>query len=331
MGIVGTLPDYRRRGLIRALDRQFKQLLAESGAHVSQIQGIPYYYRQFGYEYALPLEGGWELELRRIPDELPAFAGGYRFREATADDIPLLETFYAATVQDLDMHTVRDTATWRYLLDHVESSADGGVNWIVTAPDGTPAGYLRVAERGFGEGLIVQEASPLTYPALYATLGWLKQLAVTREKPYIRLVMADQNPLITLARTFDAYDQGRYAWQLHVPDAAHLLRAIAPELERRLAGSLFAGLTHTLTLNMFRSMVVLQFDEGKLVEVRRAKEPEGSVDNHLPPNLIAPLVFGWRSRSELEAQYPDFSAWGMTAALFDVLFPKLNAFFYTIY
>ncbi len=331
MGIVGTLPDYRKRGLVRALDRQFKRLLAASGAHVSQIQGIPYYYRQFGYEYALPLEGGWELELRRIPDEQPEFARGYHFRQATTADIPLLETYYADMVRDLDIYAARDAATWRYLLEHIDATADGGATWIVAAPGGTPQGYLRIAARGFGDGLIVHEASPLRYPAALAALGWLKQLAITRSKPYLRLAMADSNPLITFARTHDARDTGRYAWQLHIPDAAHLLRAIAPELERRIADSPFAGLTHTLTLNMFRSAVALQFEDGAITGIDTTAAAANNAENHLPPNLLAPLVFGWRSCDELEATYPDFAAWGLARPLFDVLFPKQDAFFYTIY
>jgi GNAT superfamily N-acetyltransferase len=55
MGIVGTLEAYRHRGLIRALVERFKELLREGGYDLSQIQGIPYFYRQFGYEYAMPL------------------------------------------------------------------------------------------------------------------------------------------------------------------------------------------------------------------------------------------------------------------------------------
>ena len=53
MNIVGTLPEYRQRGLIRALDRYFKSLLVSGEYDLSHLQGIPYFYRQFGYEYAI--------------------------------------------------------------------------------------------------------------------------------------------------------------------------------------------------------------------------------------------------------------------------------------
>jgi predicted acetyltransferase len=56
--MVATDAAFRRRGLVRA---QFEVLHAKSElmGHLAQgITGIPWYYRQFGYEYALDLGGG---------------------------------------------------------------------------------------------------------------------------------------------------------------------------------------------------------------------------------------------------------------------------------
>lgn len=53
--IVSTHPDYRNRGLIR---KQFDLMHGwgdERGHLVQGITGIPYYYRQFGYEMALEM------------------------------------------------------------------------------------------------------------------------------------------------------------------------------------------------------------------------------------------------------------------------------------
>ncbi len=72
MSLVGTAEPYRRRGLVRAQVQQFKRRLAARGCLLSLIQGIPYYYRQFGYTYALPLEGGLIVN----PRELPPIARG---------------------------------------------------------------------------------------------------------------------------------------------------------------------------------------------------------------------------------------------------------------
>ena len=56
--LVGTDEAYRRRGLVR---EQFAALHAKSAARselAQAITGIPYYYRQFGYEMTVVLGGG---------------------------------------------------------------------------------------------------------------------------------------------------------------------------------------------------------------------------------------------------------------------------------
>ena len=50
---VTTHPEYRHRGLIRAQVQRFHEMVDERHYDLSIIQGIPYYYRQYGYSYAL--------------------------------------------------------------------------------------------------------------------------------------------------------------------------------------------------------------------------------------------------------------------------------------
>src|SRR5512147_916394 len=48
--LVGTLPEFRNRGLVRAQFEEIHKWCEERGYLVQAITGIPYYYRQFGYE-----------------------------------------------------------------------------------------------------------------------------------------------------------------------------------------------------------------------------------------------------------------------------------------
>ena len=65
--LVGTLPEYRNRGLVRAQFEVIHQWSAERGEKVQAITGIPYYYRIFGYEMGLELHGGRAGFLAHIP------------------------------------------------------------------------------------------------------------------------------------------------------------------------------------------------------------------------------------------------------------------------
>ena len=55
--LVGTQPEYRKRGLVRAQFEVIHAFSAERGEMVQAITGIPFYYRQFGYEMAMGLGG----------------------------------------------------------------------------------------------------------------------------------------------------------------------------------------------------------------------------------------------------------------------------------
>ena len=327
MGIVGTLEAYRRRGLIRAQVDVFKQRLRERGCLLAQIEGIPYFYRQFGYEYALPLEGGLRLEFRAVPTPPER---QFTFRPATSDDIPALMRLYDEAAAELAIHAARDEATWRYLLAHTGGTEMEQDRWIAQDADGRIAGYLFVPRHHFGQELVASEVSRLGFDAALAALDHLKELAIEREKPGIRLNLPAACTLMRLARSLGAHDMGTYAWQIHVPDRAALLRALAPVLERRIARSPFAGLTRDVRLGLYRETLALRFVEGKIAAV----SDEGLTDDaivRLPPLQFTPLVLGYRTAGELRASYPDVSIASPWRLLVDTLFPKVSSFIYTNY
>ena len=66
--LVGTAPDYRRRGLVRAQFDVVHRWSAARGELMQGITGIPYYYRQFGYEMAVDLGGGRVAYAPHVPD-----------------------------------------------------------------------------------------------------------------------------------------------------------------------------------------------------------------------------------------------------------------------
>jgi hypothetical protein len=328
LGIVGTSESYRRRGLIRAQMGTFRHRLRERRCLLSQIQGIPYFYRQFEYEYALPLEGGLRLEIRQVPDPPDA---DFTFRPATRDDIPLLKRLYNEAVQDLALHAIRDEATWRYLLTHTEDTATECERWIIQDAARHAVGYVGVPRYHFGEELTASEVSHLSFESALAVLHHLKKLAVEREKPGLRLNLPANCSLMRLARSLDAHDLGTYAWQIYVPDVAALVRTLRPVLERRLVGSLFAGLTRDLQLSLYRQKLLLRFEEGRLKEVAHPRRAEGDVILRCPPLQFIPLMLGHRTWRELRSAHPDVSVPPVWRLLIDTLFPRVRSFLYTIY
>ncbi len=329
MGIVSTLEKYRNRGLIRALTARHQETMREEGFDLGAIQGIPYFYRQFGYEYAVPLEAHWHMQLHSIPDSWKDDTT-YHFRAATTGDIPKLIALYQESTNDLKISSVRNEAHWQYLFQHNINTETEGEIWLLLDAANQIVGYWRISHHGFGDGLIVSETSRLNLAASKALLLWLKTAAIQQNKPYIRLNLPPNNDLVQAAKYAGAQNNGTYAWQIHLVDIARLLLKLKPVFERRIAASPFSGLTRKVLINLYREAFELTFDGGELLTVRSIGFCDGG-DIRIPPLVFAQAVLGYRSIEELKAIYPDVSVWGEGQYLVDILFPKLAAFIFPTY
>jgi hypothetical protein len=127
MGIVGTLEPYRGQGLIRVLNERFSELLDQGQYDLSHIQGIPYFYRQFGYEYAMPLEPHWRVDLATIGGPPPGAHNRYRLRPATGDDVPLLAQLYDEHATTLEIRVDRHRHGRGYLAGAWRGWHSGGL------------------------------------------------------------------------------------------------------------------------------------------------------------------------------------------------------------
>jgi hypothetical protein len=99
--LVGTLPEYRNRGLVRLQFEEIHKWSAERGHMVQGITGIPYYYRLFGYEMALDLAGrrfGYEPNVPKLKE---GEEESYRIRSATEDDLSFVAQVYEHAIRRL--------------------------------------------------------------------------------------------------------------------------------------------------------------------------------------------------------------------------------------
>lgn len=80
--LVATDREYEGRGLVRALMNWAHERSAARG-HLAQVMiGIPYFYRQFGYQYAI------KMPRARAVSTVPVRPDGFSVRPAGVDDIP---------------------------------------------------------------------------------------------------------------------------------------------------------------------------------------------------------------------------------------------------
>lgn len=336
MGIVGTREGYRGRGLIRALNDRFSELMIEDGFPMSHIQGIPYFYRQFGYEYAVPLEVHYVVELRDISTHEPR----YRIRTAKPADIPELGRFYDRSVETWEFRIHRPAEIWSYILGPSLETCVAADTYVVENAGGTgetvendknaPVGYFRISREGFGKGLILQECSELPRDAYPAVFAFLRRTAEEKKKPYLRLNMPEFSGAVRHAMDIGGRGDGGYRWQIKIPDPAGFLTTVKTGLNVRLRTSEYADYSGSLTIGMYRSALRLDIEAGVVTGI----EPlPGSAEAgvRFPPNLAPPLLLGDRTLEECREFYPDVGFDRFAGRLFAVLFSHRSGFLYENY
>lgn len=345
--MVATRPEYRNRGLVRALFAMIHARSAAEGHLVQAITGIPYFYRQFGYEYVLDLEGSRIVPVAAIPEKSSDAPEPFELRLATLDDVPQLMAFYTRSRGDSLVWNEAPETFWRHHIaawddpsvqnDPLRTILHGRLHMIVTR-EGTTVGYSRVAAKRWSEKLQVwglylepgvnwQVAAPCLLRAFHAC-GQTIPVVEDNAKPFntIEFMLGRTHPLYTMME--DALPLRMippYAWYLRVPDIPAFIQRIAPALEARLAASVLAGYSGEVKIDFYRGGLRLVFGAGKLTEVVPWCAPAygDEADAGCPAPVFLQLLFCYRSLAELRAFFPDVWARAASARLLEVLFPKL--------
>lgn len=320
LGVVGTHPDYRGRGLIREQMKVFAAKLEQGGYDLSNIQGIPFFYRQFGYDYALPLNTGCQLSLAQVPDAKEETSGAITIRLLAEDEVGVALKLYDQMAADWCVKVARDEATWRFP-EQVSDEYPDKVQSFLVLDEEQPLGYFRLRTHLRDGKLSCREITPMSYEATLAALRLMKKKGSELGAHSIELQVAPDAPAMTVVKGLGGSLYQPYAWQVRIPDRARFLRTIAPVLEQRLAGSAMAGLTGTLHINFYVETVELRFERGRIVQVQSLGKG-GRRDIRLPPYPAVRLLTGYQSWQEIRAFRPDLGCareWELTL---EALFPK---------
>ena len=336
VAVVSTLEAYRKQGLIREQFRVCHQMAREAGCLLSIIAGIPYYYRQFGYEYILPLDGGWNLRPDQVPDLSGDQISPYRLRPANAQDMPTLMRFHAEATRDFCVAGTLTEDVWRYQDSLPEGCSDRKMTFLLER-NGEPAGYMRLMahendiEGPWHKGLQIKEAYLPRRDDCLAALRFARKMTLEeRQLQMIKVHIPVSIPFTPMVKELGGEWQRPYAWQVRVLDRVRFLQGIAPILEKRLAASPFAGLTQDFGMGLYDEVLVLQFREGRLQAVISTPEAE----RHLTcsPTVFPMIWLGYRSVDEVLLWYPDALRKDTASQeLGQVLFPKRDSWVVTLF
>jgi hypothetical protein len=333
--LVGTHPDYRRRGLVRAQFEVVHAWSAERGEKVQAVTGIPWYYRQFGYEMALSLGGGRIGYKANVPKLKEDEAEPCRVRPATEADLPFIAGVYDHATRRHRVACVRDAALWRYELNgRSPDSVNRTELCLVETAGGEPVGFLVYTTRFWGPklGVVVYELKPgvswlAVTPSVLRYMQTIGEECARRgggEFESFMFGLGAEHPVYQAVPDRLPYVRKPYAWYIRVPDLPDFIRHVGPALEQRLAESVLAGHTGELKISFYRDGLRLAFEKGRLSGVEPWSPTSTDWGSAAFPDLtFLQLLFGYRSLEELDYAFADCGTESDEArALLNALFPK---------
>jgi hypothetical protein len=333
--LVGTHPDYRRRGLVRTQFDVLHGWSAGRGELALAITGIPYYYRLFGYEMALDVGGGrfgYELNVPELKDDETE---PYSLRPARESDIPFLMAAYERGSRRSLVASVLDEDLWRYELSNKRPyNINKREIFIIEDIKGESAGFIGLPPLKWGHGNMLtryeitpdhawQDVTPSVIRFLWQD-GLERAKVQDKKQKTFGLWLGESHPAYAVAATPLPRERKPYAFYMRVPDLAAFLTVIKPVLEARLAESPFALYDGELKLSFYKDGLSIQFDKGRIAGIKNLNIDELEDDQaKFPPLTVLHLVFGHRNVTELRHAYTD--CWMKkqeNANLLDALFPK---------
>jgi predicted N-acetyltransferase YhbS len=324
MGCVATHPDHRGRGLQRMLNKMFDEAAGNGGYDLCALAGIPYFYRQFGYEYSLDLGHKTTIPVSELPDTQPSL----KSRGFTEADIPAAAELLDSHNSRYMVHCPRTMPVW--MMQHMTGIYNGEPYEGYTLHEGGEMqAYVRIQPRPRDKTLVLKEAAA-TPGAHEQVLAFLRRYCVENGLETIVSTLGYADSISELLAGFGAEQSMPYGWQVKIVDSLRLLEKIAPLLESRLAATKFSGLSERLNLNFRTYSVDLIFESGKAAGVSLSSDCSDRTIG-LNPYIFPQLLLGYRSREELEYAYPDVRVAPSRRDLVDALFPKRPSYIHPVY
>jgi len=322
MGLVASDPKYRDRGLQRILNKHFDKRLNEDGYHLAAIEGIPFFYRQFGYEYSVPLDEWASLPLQNLPKQPSS-----DISSITNEDLRKAMELLEASQKKYLVHSIRSREEWeaQERIGYVGESASR--TYIVKHHD-SPVAYFRATIKD--SVVLLHEINDTDEETSKQVAAFLRMLGEDNGSTELASRESYDTPFNKYLSTLGSVEKPPYAWQVKVVDQFRIMTTITTVLEERIAQSPYQGYTGIVPLNLYSVTVTLVFTDGLITGVKQ-NPSEQKGDILINPRIFTKMLLGYRSLNEIEAEYLDVRIKSEYRELVNILFPKARAHIHTCY
>lgn len=333
--LVGTAPEHRGNQLTERLLAALHDRCATDRVPLQIIEGIPHFYRRFGYDYALAHGGAPAVPTAALPD---AYPGPWTVRPATAADADALARIDRRQADGDALFCPRDAVAWRYEI--VGRRAEDLVRREVAVllRGEQVQGYLvhSTALSAAGELTVLAATCepagcwPEAAAATYAYLGRVgRRYATMAQRPFhaVRPLLDPDHLLARIGPT--GVPTRPRAWYARTGDPVELLARLAPLLRSRWQSADLRWPESTLVIDTYTASAHLEFDDGELTAVKARRStigPSSDASHHaaIPPAALLHLAVGHRTPPEVLDAWPDAAVRdGLTEQFLTAAFPRV--------
>ncbi|MFX0115041.1 MAG: GNAT family N-acetyltransferase [Candidatus Hodarchaeota archaeon] len=326
MEFVATRKEYRHHGFFRWLNNEFEKRVQNQNFLIQAIAGTPFFYRQFGYEYAAPLHGNLVVSPQLIPALSESDSEPIEIERVTREAFPEYLSFRHRMLSNVDLYRKLQVSDYDYLSYEALHRESMSFEFYMVKQGSRIVGIFHLHLNG--NDLEMADLMLKNPDHLPSILRFVRKMASNLGEKVICIKPVVQGDLKLcierLARSkFNRFD----AWYIRIPSIRHFLETIKPVLENRLAESSFARFSGKIVISNYKNGYCFVFHEGKIKEINDLDFEEAqSCHFLLPPQFMVKLLMGYLSIEELQNNEPDVFVSASKNNLFNILFPKLKTY-----
>ncbi len=337
--VVVTEPEYRRRGLVRKQVEVIHALSAAKGELMQGITGIPWYYRQFGYEMAMDGAGGRGIAGVHLPKLKDGDSEKYRLRPVVDDDHAFIRELYDLANPRQPFAALRSETEWNYEFSGRLEEDFACRKWLIIETAACERlGYVQyypwiednalyIIQMELKPGVGYLNLMPNVLHGLWKLAQIVPAYAnhKNQELKTIRLEFGRTHPAYHALLGNKIHVDEPYGLYIRIPNLVAFLRHIQSALEKNLVGTVAEGYNGELKLNFYRSGLQLKFNGGKIRDISNwSPDSVEDGDARFPDLTFWQLLCGRCRFNELKTNFVDCDGRGEAGVLLDCLFPPFT-------
>ncbi|MEU4394042.1 GNAT family N-acetyltransferase [Kribbella sp. NPDC023855] len=334
--LVGSDPRDRGHNLTGRMLDAVHQRCRTMGPALQLISGIPYFYRRFGYEYAVRPGDSIDVAAAVLQDHHCHSELDFFVRPAVSADAPALAGLDRSAVPADVLRCHRDETSWVYELSGRRKDSLPSVEVaVITDRLGAIAGYVVNSPRIGSDGALKVFAAECVNDDVWAgaravMLRYLADAGAAAARrtgsqfTALRMLMPDGHQLMGMLPPVAVHRAE--PWYARSGDLGALLKWCLPALAARWREHGWPR--SVLVLDTYHEVIRLHFAAGRLhdIDVVARDALRSAADVVVPPGALLQLILGYATPSELLQIWPDMSVPEPTTLDFLAIgFPRLSA------